>query len=642
MKILFKKLKKSNKVALVFFTIAFIAYIILFGILIKNVLGLKSVETLLRTVALCFFGIWFVIYVIVSLVKLVTNKYKLFTVLTIFTYLFIGIFGIANYILNFAYDKIDNFAEKDYITYTSLLIGLNENEFNSESTIGMISNEDDIEGSILAKKIITKYKLENEIVKYDDYPLMVSALYDNEVDAIFVSDNYVTLFSDDEAFANIGDETKTIYKLSEKRKNEDKKIKSNKKITEPFTILIMGVDSERDGLNANAAFNGDTLILATFNPKTLTASMFSVPRDTYVPIACRNGAYAKINSSAAHGTSCVIDTMEQLTGITIDYYVKINFKGVVELVDALGGITVDVEEPNYNFNHGYNCHGKVCEQDSNRNWDNAIFIEPGKNRKLNGEEALAYSRCRGLYTSSDLARNRHQQDVITAIANKAMKIRDFKQFEEILDAVSNNIATNMDRDQIISSYNIIKDMIEKSLNGEEMITIKKTYLEVSSLPVNLGTRVTSALSYYPNSLAEIVQMMEENLELKKPTMIKTFSFDANEEYESKVYGKGLKSGSKLELMPSLIGKTVSEAKTWGQSNGISVSFNYENDNGTIITKQSAPSGSLLKNISSVTFTVGNYSQPTPKQETKTEDTTTTNKTETNNNGVDENVENMLE
>ncbi len=617
MKILFKKLKNTNKVALVFFTIAFILYIVSFGFLAKNILGLKKIETTIRTAAICFFTAWFFLYVLISLVKLVTRKYKLFTFLTVITYIFIIIFGIGNYAFNFAYDKIDKLTEKDVITYTSVLLSLKDTDFNSDSVIGMISNEKDIEGSILAKKIISKYNLKNKIEKYDDYPLMISDLYEGNVDAIFVSDNYITLFGGDEDFPTIAEDTKEIYTLSEKRKNEDKKIKSDKKLTEPFTILIMGVDSERNGLNANAAFNGDTLILATFNPKTLTASMFSIPRDTYVPIACRNNALAKINSSAAYGTSCVIDTIENLTGITIDYYAKINFKGVVELVDALGGITVDVEKPDYQYNHGFNCKGKVCEQNSDRDWSKALYIEPGKNRKLNGEEALAYSRCRGLYTSSDLARNRHQQDVITAIANKAMKIRDFDQFEDILDAVSNNIATNMSRNQIISSYNIIKDMIDKSLNDGEMITIKKTYLEVSSLPVNLGNRVTSALSYYPDSLAEIVQMMKENLELEKPKMIKTFKFDANEEYTTKIWGKGVRSGSTLELMPNLTSKTVAEAQSWGKQNGVSVSFNYVDQNSNIITKQSVPTGTLMQKVTSVTFTVGQAqatNEPTPTED----------------------------
>ena len=640
MKVLFNKLKKSNKVALVFFFIAFISYIVLFAFLIKNVLGLKSVETVIRITILSFLGVWFILYMLCSLVKLVTKKYKLFTFLTIITFIFIIVMAAGNYVFAFAYDKLDNFTEKDVVTYTSVLIGMNNNEFNSSSTIGMISDDDDIEGSILAKKILSKYKLNNKIEKYDDYPLMISALYDGLIDAIFVSDNYITLFSGEEDFPDIAEKTKIIYSLSEKRKNEDKKLTSDKKLTEPFTVLIMGVDSEKNGLNANAAFNGDTLILATFNPKTLTASMFSIPRDTYVPIACRNNAYAKINSSAAYGTSCVIDTIENLTDITIDYYVKINFKGVVELVDALGGIVVDVEEPNYQYNHGFNCQGKVCEQNSNRDWSKAIYIEPGKNKSLNGEEALAYSRCRGLYTASDLARNRHQQDVITAVANKAIKIRDFKQFEKVLDAVSNNIATNMSRDQIISSYNIFKDMLEKSLNDEEMITIKKTYLEVSSLPVNLGNRVTSALSYYPDSLAEIVKMMKENLEIEKPEMITTFTFDSNTDYEEKVYGKNIRSGSKLELVPSFIGKSVSEAQSWANSNNIKVSFNYDDETSKTITKQSVASGTLLKNVSSITFTVGTYASTAPTPSPSTQDTEQNDNNEET--GIDENVENMLD
>ena len=129
MKVLFKKLKKSNKVALTFFIIAFILYLGLFGFFAINVLKLKSVENLIRYLALAFFGIWFILYILISLIKLVTHKHKLFVFLTVLTYIFIGIFGVGNYIFVFAYGKLDNFTEKDYITYTSLLVGLNSNEF---------------------------------------------------------------------------------------------------------------------------------------------------------------------------------------------------------------------------------------------------------------------------------------------------------------------------------------------------------------------------------------------------------------------------------------------------------------------------------------------------------------------------------
>ena len=83
--------------------------------------------------------------------------------------------------------------------------------------------------------------------------------------------------------------------------------------------------------------------------------MFSIPRDLYVPIACNNNRYAKINSSAAYGSSCVINTVQQLTDVNIDYYVKINFTGVVKLIDAIGGITVDVEPPNYQYKLYVHC-----------------------------------------------------------------------------------------------------------------------------------------------------------------------------------------------------------------------------------------------------------------------------------------------
>lgn len=77
-------------------------------------------------------------------------------------------------------------------------------------------------------------------------------------------------------------------------------------------------------------------MLMSFNPKTLSSVLLSIPRDTYVPIACNNNRYAKINSSAAYGTGCVISTINKFLDINIDYYVKINFKGVVDLVEAVG------------------------------------------------------------------------------------------------------------------------------------------------------------------------------------------------------------------------------------------------------------------------------------------------------------------
>lgn len=611
MKILFRKLKRSNKFLLTLFIITFGLYIIGYTLFTKNLLSLSGIETGIRVFFIIFFLLWLIFYLFLSLIKLIKRNYKALIITTIISLLFSIVFYVSSFYINLIYDKMGNLTESNTTIYTTYLINFNDDEFNEDKILGMVDDKKSIEGYILANKLIKKEKLKNKVIKYAGFTELLSAFYNKEVDAIFVSSNYKTLFGSD-AYPNIGDETNILYKFSEKRKNEDKRIVSNKELTEPFTLLVMGVDSEANGLNANAAFNGDTLIYMTFNPKTLTASMFSIPRDTYVPIACRNNAYSKINSSAAYGTNCVINTVENLTGIKVDYYVKVNFKAVVELVEAVKGIEVMVEEPDFQRNSGVDCKGMVCEQNSNRDWgNNTVYIKPGW-QKLNGEQALAYARCRHLYIESDLARNRHQQEIITALAKKALKIRSQKEFENILDAVSNNIATNMSMKEILSSYDILKSMITNSLKGEEMVNIKKSYLEVYSLPVNLGRSVTSALGHYPGSLDDITKMMRTNLGKEEPTLAKTFTYDINTPYQEKVYGKGITTGEKLQLLPSFVGQNVSVAREYASRNNFSL---IVNGSGDIITTQSLASGTLVKNIKSLTVsTVSNIVSDDNRQE----------------------------
>ncbi len=611
MKILFRKLKRSNKFLLTLFIITFGLYIIGYTLFTKNLLSLSGIETGIRVFFIIFFFLWLIFYLFLSLIKLIKRNYKALIITTIISLLFSIVFYVSSFYINLIYDKMGNLTESNTTIYTTYLINFNDDEFNEDKILGMVDDKESIEGYILANKLIKKEKLKNKVIKYAGFTELLSAFYNKEVDAIFVSSNYKTLFGSD-AYPNIGDETNILYKFSEKRKNEDKRIVSNKELTEPFTLLVMGVDSEANGLNANAAFNGDTLIYMTFNPKTLTASMFSIPRDTYVPIACRNNAYSKINSSAAYGTNCVINTVENLTGIKVDYYVKVNFKAVVELVEAVKGIEVMVEEPDFQRNSGVDCKGMVCEQNSNRDWgNNTVYIKPGW-QKLNGEQALAYARCRHLYIESDLARNRHQQEIITALAKKALKIRSQKEFENILDAVSNNIATNMSMKEILSSYDILKSMITNSLKGEEMVNIKKSYLEVYSLPVNLGRSVTSALGHYPGSLDDITKMMRTNLGKEEPTLAKTFTYDINTPYQEKVYGKGITTGEKLQLLPSFVGQNVSVAREYASRNNFSL---IVNGSGDIITTQSLASGTLVKNIKSLTVsTVSNIVSDDNRQE----------------------------
>lgn len=548
MKVFFNKLKKANTIMKVFYFITMIAYWVSYGFFCRSVLSLVGIETVIRFVLLIVFGIYGLIYTVFAVIKMFQYKKVAFIVLTIFTLLFSVIFGVGSYYIDKIYNKLENFTSKETSTYTTVLLALSDTTLTNDSKIGMITDEKDPTGYILPMEFLQKENMNQTIEYYSDYHEMLDALYKKEIDAIFVTKDYITVYGGEEQYQNIANDTKVLKEYSKEMKTEESELlASTKSLTEPFTILVLGVDSDSsNGLDANAAFNGDTLMLVTFNPKTLNATIFSVPRDMYVPIINsygRNVGFNKINSSAAYGTASTVNTMENLTGIEIDYFVKVNFRGVIDLVNALGGIDVDVEAPDYKYYISQWGEGRLCESDENRTYINTVCMNTGL-QHLDGRQALAYARNRHGYLESDVARNRHQQQIIEAIAKKLMKTSNLSDFEHILDTISNNIATNMSTSQILSFYQSIKGMLLKALNGDDFINIQKTQLTYFTFNNMYGL---SCLGYYAGSLDAITDIMKENLGITSTTAIKTFKYDYSDDYEqtTDIIGKGIYSGGKV-------------------------------------------------------------------------------------------------
>ena len=547
MKVFFNKLKRANVVMKIFYFITMIGYWVTYGFFTKSLLSLAGIETVIRFLLIGLFAVFGIIYTIFGLVKMFQNKKVGFIVLTVFTLIFAVIFGFGSYYIDRLYGKLENFTTSDTSTYTTVLLAMSGTEYSNELVIGMVTDEEDRTGYILPLEYMSNEGMENTIEYYSNYTELLQALYSHEVDAIFITKDYATIYGGEETYQNIATETTVLKEYSKEMKTEESELLvSTKPLTEPFTVLVMGVDSEStDGLDANAAFNGDTLILVTFNPKTLTATMFSMPRDLYVPIISssgRNLGYNKINSSAAYGTASTVNTVENLTGIEIDYFVKVNFQGVIDLVNALGGIDVEVEQPDYDYYVSQWGEGVLCESGADRTYVNMVCMNTGW-QHLNGEQALAYARNRHGFLESDLARNRHQQQIIEAIAKKVAQTSSFSDFEKLLDTISNNIATNMQTNQILSFYQSLKNMLLQALNGEDFITIQKTQLQTFSFRNMYGL---SCLGYYTGSLDMIVEAMEENLGLSTVETITTFSYDYSEDYEqdSESIGKGVYSGTR--------------------------------------------------------------------------------------------------
>lgn len=454
----------------------------------------------------------------------------------------IAIFITIELFISININKISNSLSKitkSETGYSTSLIVLKGSTFNSVSTlqkgkIGIINDKANIEGYTIAMEMVKEKNINKEnLATYDNYNEMLDDLYNSKIDAMFVSSSYVSLFANEEGFENIASETKVILEKSKKTTN--KKNENGKTLDRPFTILLMGVDSSSSSLSKSNSFNGDTLMLITFNPNTMNATILSIPRDTRVPIVCtKNKSKNKINSAALYGADCVMDTITNFTGIEIDYWAKVNFQGVISLVNALGGIEVDIP---YAF----------CESDSKRRFgNNTIYLEKGV-QTLNGEQTLAFARNRhpwpaycgkkySNYNSNDFIRGQNQQQIVNAIMNKLKSIKSLSQIYDILDIVGDNIDTNIEKDTMITGFDTFKNIIfnSRNIHNDDFIGTQKLYLSGYDNYINN----IYYFEYYKESLKEITDAMKINLELKKPEMDKEFSFSINNPYQSTQIGKG--------------------------------------------------------------------------------------------------------
>ena len=626
-----KKLTK-DKISLTLLIINILILSISIGYFTYALILLKNIETPLRIGIIVFF-ILLSILCVRSIIKNTFRRKKVKIIITtIISIIFSATIIIIGYNVNKIYNAISSISSTTQ-TYSSSIVTKTESKLEkiedlTNEKIGILNDTESIDGYQIPQEIIKENKLENEIIEYSNYLELVNALLDEKIDAIFLPTNYQILFANIEGLEKLNETTKIIY-------TKDKNVKvqktlNTKNIDEPFTILLMGVDSEQEDIKGSS-FNGDSLVLITFNPKTLNATMLSIPRDTYVPITCFAGQKKnKITHAAWYGETCMMSTIENMFDIDIDYYIKINFKGVVNIVDALGGVDVDVPY-------------SLCEQNSNREFgNNTVYVREGF-QTLNGEQALALARNRHPWTeycspewtnydSNDFVRGQNQQLVIQGMLNKIKNINSVDTFYDMLNSISNSMETNMSTENILSFYNVAKDILTKNTsettNLSELIGFERMYLSgydqiiVDYDGLNGSGSGLALYNFVPyqGSIEDISDAMKANLGLQEKKTIKSFDFDINEDYEQYVIGKGNYTDYSLSLLPSFVGRDVSEAQYYCNSRGISLTINKEKTNsksldGQVLT-QSLPSGMDAQYAGSMTITIAEYgeSQDDPKEE----------------------------
>lgn len=543
--------------------------------LIYNMLLLKNVETTLRVIIIIILILIYISSIYISF-KITNKKDKIIIIFSIILLLYSIVLYFISFNIGKVYKSLSGITNNYMVTSMSIVTLSNHHVNYNDGTIGYINTS-------MSLKILDNNALDNRKLN-DNYVELLNNLYDGQVDFAIVPTNYKLMFNN--LIDKNLDEISIVRTFEEKIKVEN----NNQKIDKPFTILLMGVDSEIDGIN-NSSFNGDALMLITFNPKTLSTTLLSIPRDTYVPISCfENNRKNKITHAAWNGDTCMINTVESFFDIHIDYYLKINFKGIVSLVDELGGVEVDVPI-------------SFCEQDSNRNFDNQICLDKGT-KLLNGEEALALARHRK--TINDIKRGENQQLIVKGLMNKLKSIKSVNTIYNLLDTISNNMETNMNTNEILSLYNIGKEIFLKSnsSNIDEIIKIKKLFINGYDAYIydydnitKAGTKLT-LYNYIPytESIDAIKTAMKINLGL----------LDGNLDESDEIGRVG--SGANVYVFPNFVGDNISTVKEYCDNNGIKLNIKYvtsKNNNLSVdeVTNQSIMSGMDLEYIGSDTLDV---------------------------------------
>ena len=444
--------KKKNKSKM-----SFMKYLSIF-LLIVSVLILVLVY-FINVLPMDYFIVLLVLVLLIDLVviKLLLCKgiiRNVIGVLLSIILIIIMVFGIT-YELN----TIDFLKQLGFNTYKEEnfnILVLKDSEYNdlnnlNNKVIGHLDNNLHIGVNKTIKKLEKDIDFDSKILI--DINELVNSLLNREVDAIILEDAQISMLKEDnnDLFNNI----KILFTF-----NIDTEIKNEKEnidvISDSYNILVTGVDTYG---SITKVSRSDVNMVISINPKDNKILITSIPRDYYVYLSDFS-SYDKLTHTGIYGIETSIKAVEDLLDIDINYYVKVNFTTLIDIVDLLGGIEVDSK---YEFTSIDGYHYSV-----------------GKNY-LNGEEALSFARERKAFSDGDRIRIKNQQLVLKAIINKLLSSKIITNYNDLLKSLNNKFLTNMTDEeltklikwQIDGMYNW--DILNISLNGTDSYQYTYSY-----------------------------------------------------------------------------------------------------------------------------------------------------------------------
>ena len=603
-----RKLSKENIFTLVASIILIIAHVaILFAIItsFRYYAIYPSIFGGIVAIIACFL-------IIVDILFFVGFNHKdtVLKVISCVLVVFLTIGGVCGSILvakaNNIVDNVLDGGNKKYETFSGKLVCYNKyNNFTKIEDLDgkkvgfLVETSNGI--SYIAKELLNDTDIDYGTIEYKTNAEMIQALLDGSIDAMAITSAYRDIYSlerdENSPFAKYLDNLVDFCDFE-----KELKIDSNRKVknlsTDPFNVLLIGYSRTEIGSSVGLA---DSIILATINPQTYEVSMMSIARDSFVPITCYGGEYDKINSGRSTSRQCFIETVENFLDMEIDYYMELDYLGLVDIVNTIDG--VEINNP------------VSFELDG-------IYVPAGK-FKADGQQALQFCRERHHMPNGDFDRQQHQKEVIIAIARKFIEAGDVSLALHAMEEASMWMSTDLTLSQLTTVFNLLLNTKNyTSLDTFDLVDFQtlrmtgsggiKYYSYSMRLPLWVYLIYKGS---YDESLKHIDEVMGNYTTYNQQY---DFGFSLNKKYERPaLYSLTYPEVFMYEpdpmpaYWPYLDGLTVAEAMEWASANGVTLSIDtisagdprYDASLEGLVVEQDPRHGALISEYKSGTITV---------------------------------------
>ena len=403
--------------------------------------GLLVYTKLIPTVIVAVIGVVLLIFVILVTV-LTWNRHNIvrFIIGTVLAVLFSALFivgGVYLYKTTSTLSKISGVETE--IAQVGIYVRAQDSADSLTATsgykYGIITDLDRENTDSTLEEIKTELGSEIQVQEYRGLTELIDGLRREETGAIILNQAYIPVLEEMDGYGDIGSQIReisvkhveTVIETSNKP-SEDQNAGGQEQpdvetTGEIYTVYISGIDN-RGGLVAKS--RSDVNIIAVANTKTRQLLLVSTPRDYFVPLSISGGVPDKLTHAGIYGISVSMDTLGMLYGIDINNYFRINFGGFINIIDALGGITV---ESDYDFS------------------TSGFHYNKGSNY-VNGEQALAFARERYAFPEGDRQRGKNQMAVIQGVINKALSPELLTNYSSILSSLQGSFETNISYEEI--------------------------------------------------------------------------------------------------------------------------------------------------------------------------------------------------